>query len=57
MRSIKLEQQQGFDESPMNVCLRQGKKLKMTTRLKKEAMEQGSLEFETDFECVDKENV
>lgn len=48
-----MEGQQNFNESPINVCLKQGKKLKMMTRLKKESIEAGQLEFETDFQCAD----
>lgn len=48
-----MEQQQFGSESPANICLRQGKKLKMNMKLRKDALEQGSVEFETSFSCVE----
>lgn len=41
-----------FNESPVNVCLRQGKKLKVTSRLKRDALAQGLVEFEHEYKCV-----
>lgn len=45
-----MDGEQGF-ESPVNVCLKQGKKLKVTSRLKRESLAQGNVEFEHEYSC------
>ena len=47
-----MDGEQGFNESPVNVCLKQGKRLKITSRLKKESMANGVVEFENEYTCV-----
>ena len=44
--------EQGF-ESPINVCLKQGKRLKVISRLRKESLASGNIEFENEYRCVD----
>lgn len=48
-----MEEQQGFNESPVNVCLKQGKRLKVISRLRKESLAQGNVEFEHEYICSD----
>ena len=43
--------EQGF-ESPINVCLKQGKRLKVISRLRKESLASGNIEFENEYRCV-----
>ena len=47
-----MEQEHSF-ESPVNVCLKQGKRLKVISRLRKDALAQGSVEFEHEYKCID----
>jgi hypothetical protein len=44
-----------INENPVNVCLKQGKRLKVISRLKKDALAGGTVEFEHEYSCVDGE--
>ena len=44
--------EQQLTENPVNICLKQGKRLKVISRLRKESLAHGSVEFENEFQCV-----
>ena len=51
-----MEQEHSF-ESPVNVCLKQGKRLKVISRLRKESLANGNIEFENEYRCVSDDDI
>ena len=51
-----MEQEHSF-ESPVNVCLKQGKRLKVISRLRKESLASGNIEFENEYRCISDEDI